>query len=411
MVSPTPVPKGIQDSPIYFTVGTKVKFFFDGLVNLVGINRGPSYLSVRDFLESPAWLKAISLLSAGFAVWLLGGAVLAAIRTSPVRSARELLRSIRPEPVVLGTLIAAIVLSASVTFRQEYRWLYPGYLLFLVLAADSAKHWNAWRGSRVPFLVLSGFLLCSVPREVGIRTHRENFYQYLPCQTTNALHDLISQSSYLKAASVITIGGDEVPVGEWVFMEGMFSRYYGFPPLQFWNGTAGTENLSAPSLVRYDARRKKFFENPRTNDGRLLPDYTSRVLANARLLGTIETNLSTPNGTRRVPFTFGESEGWAMIAPVEFAVDRPEKAGFLYLSFSHMWKKAGVVQLQVFAVTNGEDPKLLAVTVPPLQRDAIAEWQDYRVALPATCRAIRVQLLPQGDQSATWLMLRQFVLE
>jgi len=407
----TPVLTGTETQAITFSVGTKANFFFDGLLNLAGINRGPSYLSLLDFLESPGWLKTVSLLSAGFAIWLLGGALVAAVRSPVGHTARELLRSIHPQIAVLITLIVVLVLSASVTFRQEYRWLYPGYLAFLILLADSAKRWNAWRGSPAPFLVLSGFLLCGIPRELGIRTHRENFYQYSTCVTANALYELLSQSPHLKTGRAITIGGDEVPHSDWVFMSGMFSRYYGFPPLLFQSGAAGVENLSAVSLVRYDVRQNKFFENPRRTDGTPLPEYSSRVLANARLLSGNETNLSTPDGTRRVPFTLSGSEGWAMVAPVEFAVDRPEKAGFLYLSFSHIWKKAGAIQIEVFAVTNEGEAKLLGASVPPVQQDAVAEWQDYRIALPAGCHTLRVQLVPLGDQTSTWLMFRQFVWE
>jgi hypothetical protein len=317
--------------------------------------------------------------------------------------------------VVLCVLIASLVLSASITFRQEYRWLYPGYIGFLVLLSDSARCWEVRQHNAVPYSLLCCFLLCEIPRECVIRNHRENFYQYSTCQTANALYEVIMQSPKLRQAKLITIGGDEVTTRNWVFMDGMFSRYYHFPPLQFLTSTDLVSGRVPAFMVRYDQTQNKFFEMPKGADVVIQQEYSTEELAKAKLVGSPEKNLSTPNGTRLVPFSLSGNQGIALVAPVELQlhVETPEHSRFLYLSFSHLWKNAGAIQLEVDSVNSDKkNTNLLSTTVSPLKEESVAEWMNYRIALPYDCKTIMLRLEPAtGNQSSTWAIFRQFLLK
>lgn len=414
VVLSTSVLIGTTTQAIDFSITPKIIFFVYGILNLLGINRGPSYLSVFDYLESPVWLKVVCLLSAGLCVWLLIGA----IRTSRQFTKRLIADNhhsgFRSMVFVLCTLTAVMVLSASITFRQEYRWMYPGYVTFLVLLGVCAQYWTNARHNPTPHFLFFGLLLCAIPRELAIRSQRGNFYQYLTCQTASDLYETVIRSPSLASAKVITIGGDDVPSHDWVFMDGMFSDYYKIPPLQFVDSSAIDGTTSPPTLVRYNYAQRKFSPAPRGADGTVIPEYKSQILGKSLLLGTPENTLSTPNGRRLFPFSSGGYDGWAIVAPAELTVEAPAITRTLYVSFSHIWKKAAPVHLEILAVDQktGSMIKLLSASIPPLQSDASPEWQDYRIPLPIGCTKLRISVNPKtGDPTATWLVFRQLILQ
>jgi len=407
----TPILVGTTTQAIDLSLRPKIIFFFSGLLNLTGVNRGPSYLSVLDYLDSPLWLKAISLVSMAFCLWLLVGAAVTARTTTKSSTSGRTLHSFWPVALLLVLLTLVMVLSSSITFRQEYRWFYPGFLTFLLLMAGAAQTWHNHSRSRVPNLVLCGFLLAAIPRELAIRSQRSNFYQFTTCQTASAFYEAYTRSPTLSKTKLITIGGDPVPDTSWVFMDGLFSRYYHIPPLQFRESFIPDGAVSTPALLRYDSSRKIFYEAPRSPDGKLLPEHNSDLLAKAGIIGPTEHNLSTPNGMRLLPFSSGGFSGWAMVAPVKVRIEIPRAAHILHVSFSHLWQKAGAMHLELSAIDDTNEHRILSTSIPPLQEASTPEWQDYQIPLPANCRTLNISISPDGDQSATWLMFRQFIMQ
>ena len=407
----TPILIGTTTQAIDLSLRPKIIFFFSGLLNLAGVNRGPSYLSVLDYLDSPLWLKAISLVSLALCLWLLVGAAVTARITAKSSTSDRAIHSFGPAASLLVILTLVMVLTASITFRQEYRWFYPGFLTFLLLIARTAQVWHNHSRSWIPSLVLYGFLLAAIPRELAIRAQRGNFYQYTTCQTASAFYEAYTQSPALSKVRLITIGGDPVPDPSWVFMDGLFSRYYHTPPLQFMDRLIPAGAISAPALLRYDSSRKIFYAAPRSPEGKLLPEYKSDLLAKAEIIGPTEHNLSTPNGMRLLPFSSGGFSGWALVAPVRVRIEIPGAAHILHVSFSHLWQKAGAMHLELSAIDDTNEHRILSTSIFPLQEASAPEWQDYQIPLPANCRTLNISLSPDGDQSATWIMFRQFILQ
>ena len=123
----TPFLIGTTTRPITFDLPQILLFIWRGTLNLVGINSGPAYLSLEDFPESPLWMRVLSVATAVLSIVLVLGAV-ASIMTSE-RSQKT--RSIVFRLALYASAVAGLLLSASITFRQMYSWLYPAYLGFL----------------------------------------------------------------------------------------------------------------------------------------------------------------------------------------------------------------------------------------------------------------------------------------
>ncbi len=98
-------------------------FIASGCLTLLGVNLGPSHLSIVEFGSLP---RAHKVLGVAFGLLVLAG-LAAWLRASWGRSRR----------VLLGWVLLAgpLLLAASITFRQEHRWLYAPYVLLLLLWA------------------------------------------------------------------------------------------------------------------------------------------------------------------------------------------------------------------------------------------------------------------------------------
>ena len=80
----TPFLIGTETRPIAFDVPQILLFFWRGTLNLLGINSGPTYLSLEDFPESPWWIRLVSVAAAVLSIALVLGA-LASIMASERR--------------------------------------------------------------------------------------------------------------------------------------------------------------------------------------------------------------------------------------------------------------------------------------------------------------------------------------
>jgi hypothetical protein len=137
------------------------RFWFSGMANLFGINIGPSYLSIRDFpdLPLPHQLSAVAF----------AATTAACIVLSLRKTGRRGLFAAAAWAVVTGSL----VLTASITVRQEFRWLFAPYLaslLFLACAIDSIRSQFA-----TPALVAVMFL-STLFNDWGFRAERNELF-------------------------------------------------------------------------------------------------------------------------------------------------------------------------------------------------------------------------------------------
>jgi len=119
--------EGTSGTTITPSITTISKFMIDGILNIVGFIRGPRYLSGVSFADLSLLSQALSFLM--FLVLLLFF----------FKALRQLTNSERKERKNIIFLLSFfaiteffLLLSASITIRQEFRWLFAPYIVFLV---------------------------------------------------------------------------------------------------------------------------------------------------------------------------------------------------------------------------------------------------------------------------------------
>ncbi len=397
-----PILMGTTTQAIEFNPKTILCFFADGMSNLGGVNRGPSYLSVLDYAEAPPWLKLFSVGSATLSLLILSCAIFyscCSIKASP--------REARPgwTVVVLLCLVFALVLSASITFRQEYRWLYPAYLTFLILLGFGTDDFEQTIKHPIARIPLVGFIILAIISEFGIREHRANYYARSAYHLAENLYALIQKTPALKTSREIVIGGDELSISNWVFMGGAFASFYKLPPLAFSPSAPGkaTEPVRLPSVVYHQSNGTFSLSEPADKN-------QVSSLGTAMTVNFPTYQLSTPNGKPSFAFRQFETQGWMLTSPVGLVVHAPGSVKNLAITFTHSSANGDGLDLAITAqFLNQQSFELLSVRVPALKNEGRPEWQSYQIKLPEDCNSIRLSLESRsGDQTSDWLFIRDF---
>ncbi|MCA1825609.1 MAG: hypothetical protein ABR567_07200 [Myxococcales bacterium] len=155
---------GTGGTPIAFDLKQTVKFWAAGLINVFGINKGPEYLSIVDYRHLPALNQALGVAIAA------AGVTLVALFLGERR---------RPGALMVawvGSLIAGLLLTASITFRQEFRWLYAPYVVALLFWSYAAVRTSrpALAGAACAVLAVA-----SVINDAYLRSQRRNLYLFV----------------------------------------------------------------------------------------------------------------------------------------------------------------------------------------------------------------------------------------
>jgi hypothetical protein len=255
LVIHVPILVGTTSQAIEFNPKAILGFILDGLANMWGINQGPSYLSVLDYNQAPGWFKLLSITIATLSFLLVASTAFYATRS--LKSARSM-SNCSWMLIPLSCLVLLLILSASITFRQEYRWLHPAYLTFLLLLGLGVRIWS--EGAKRPFanICLACLFILVTCSEVTIRRFSDNYYSRLAYHVANNLYVVIKQSPEINSRKVIIIGGDQVPYPNYIFMGDMFSDLYRLPHLVFSTATSAKngEMVEAPAILYSQADQK-----------------------------------------------------------------------------------------------------------------------------------------------------------
>ena len=248
----TPVLIGTTTQPIEMNLTQLGRFLRDGALNLAGVNRGESSLSLQDYSESPTWVQAVSVAALVLSVSVLVAGAIGAARKRGEGDRHASFTTI----AFLVSVTAALLLSASVTFRQEYRWLYPAYLAALMLGAcclKAAGRRSMWRQAAAAALIA-----LSISREVYLARWHTNFYAFEAYEITNNLFTALHQISDLDKTTSVSIRG-VIDYSDWYFQGDTFARSYQLPRLRFDSGGEDSEPPDPTGAVLgYEAMTRKF---------------------------------------------------------------------------------------------------------------------------------------------------------
>lgn len=116
---------GTDHVNIQFDLNNIVKFVGAGILNMFGLNIGPEYLSGKPFSNS-----AISIQITSIIVLLIMMLVLVVYIKRSIKNSRNLFLL-----AITLVLTGSLLLAASITVRQEFRWLMAPYVVVLIFIA------------------------------------------------------------------------------------------------------------------------------------------------------------------------------------------------------------------------------------------------------------------------------------
>lgn len=404
----TPILIGGETRPIHFNISEICSFLWHGTLNLVGINSGPSYLSLEDFSESPFWIQVVSVAAAVLSCCL----VAKIIRDAFLAPAGEVRKVAFLRLGFYASATALLLLSASITFRQEYRWLYNPYVVFLCLLGLGVR-----RASRVApwshFLMIC-LIALSISREIYLRQRLHNLFYFHVEQVASNLFDTLQHVSGIHEKDTVLIRGN-VPVHDWAFLGDTFSRTYRMPHLEFAAGPVVAEEIDAAQVVviDYNATDNSFAvaqPPPQIQDRRHTMNYS--VLEKVAAALAPDPRISTPAKTH----LFAMSENGVMcmvaVAPLELTVEAPPGAKALRVCLSHVYAMGDGVNVEILGDSATGSATLLAREIPPLLNNDFPVWRKYELTLPPGTQNVQLHVFSKsGDPIADWVGLRDFAFE
>jgi hypothetical protein len=398
---------GAGNRKIGFDASQICSFLWHGALNLIGINRGPAYLGLEDFPDSPLWVQIVSVATALLSCFLLAGVIYNVVSRRSSQAAK--LDLIQLVFYLLTT--AVLLLSASITFRQEYRWLYPAYLAFLALLGwGTVKVQRLWSN-----ITLTCLILLSIPREIYLSRWHPRFFAFQATQVANNFFRATQYASDLHQKDAILIRG-EVPARKWVFMENRlsggytFSKFYALPNLEFEDRSSAAEVTDEARLVlEYDAASGSF-KIPQAQQ--LLDVEFHRmnysVLEAAAAALPPNSRLSTPTKTPVFLMPKNGINCMIAVAPVDIRVPVPHPGSVLHVCFSHMYAMGDGADLEIAAVGPAGTKRLLSRVVPPLTNNDFPVWRKYEFALPVDAEQVDLHVFSKTNPLGDWIAVRDF---
>jgi hypothetical protein len=405
IVLATPFLIGTETRPIAFDVPQILLFVWRGTLNLVGINSGPTYLSLGDFPESPMWVRVVSIAAAVLSIVLVLGALAAIVASERRQKTRSTLFRL----AFYASAVAGLLLSASITFRQLYSWLAPAYLGFLAFLGFAVQTSGTRR--RGLQLGLTCLILLSLSRELYLSRRHSQFFAFQSEQIANNLAATLHHVDGIDARDAVLIRGD-VPSADWTFMEGVFSRFYHLPALEFSSrdAPAGQTDQSRIVLNYTDADRS--FKVVQGKEAALAaaPSHRMSITALEPSAAALvpSDQLSTPTGTREFRMSKNGVDCMIGVSPIEIVVPVVPPATVLYVCFSHFYALGNGVDIEISASTGNGSAPLLSSRVPPLTNNDFPVWRKYEFALPPETQQIQLRVLAEPDSIADWIAIRDF---
>ena len=403
LVLHTPILIGTGARPIRYDPTQIFSFLWNGALNLVGVNRGPAYLSLEDFPDSPVWVKIISIAAAVLSCALVFAIIAGAASLKP----REVKRDALVRFAFYGSVIAVLLLSASINVIQVYYWLYPAYLTFLAFLgfAMRARMARAW-GFR---LVLTFLLLLSMSREIYLARRHSRYFAFQADQVANNLFATLHHTSGSATADAVLIRGD-VPAKEWTFLKGGFSRFYHLPTLEFVSAGSPVDQTDQSRVVLDYTNNDRSFKIVQAQPVAAPTPHRMNFEVLLQSAATFVPSDRWSNAARTPEFPMSKNGVNCMIevSPVEVIVPVPHSATVLHVCFSHVYAMGDGADIEIAALTPSGPALLLSRNVPPLTDNDFPVWRKYEFALPSQTQQVKLRVFSKTNPVADWIAVRDF---
>lgn len=192
-------------------------FFWKATLNIFGYNIGPDYLSSKNASDLGSTSILLCLGWAVPAIYLLTKAALTLCKKLGHRSIPVLL-------VVLGTLLP-LLLSASIAFRQEFRWLMAPHVALIILVAIATSY--LMKTSKAIGVVFIIAMVGVVSNSLFYAQYSRSTYFFMTQQFNDSAYDriFVDYGDQLDQITFVVVGFDD-PTYTWATASGQFFRAY-----------------------------------------------------------------------------------------------------------------------------------------------------------------------------------------
>ena len=188
------------------------------VLNILGFNSGPDYLSGRNANLLGTRAIVVALIFAVPIVGILFWAAITWLRNFGIKSFTQ-------KTVLILSLLVPLLLSASITFRQEYRWLLSPYVALIVISMSSVGFVCRTAISRglVALVLLGGALTV----DLYYSRHATNTYFFSTQGVADSINDRIfRQYKNLVDSSTFVIITQESSTFNWAVGSGLYYQQY-----------------------------------------------------------------------------------------------------------------------------------------------------------------------------------------
>jgi len=261
--------EGTAGTAVTFQPGQFCLFVFKGWLNMFGFNAGPAYLSGLDVLD--AGFIGIAL-GAVFSITIIG-VVYFFYRsvTSEEHSEAALVKKI----VALLLLLAmSLIAVASITIRQEYRWLYAPYTVLITLCCYCLGNLKSERVRAVLLVVL---LLSAYSTELFYRQFLGKFYLVAALKAVQSAKTVIVDNAMnlYPDRQIFIFKPREL---KWAFQDDYFFKYYSGRSVKV-NYIDNPSEIPVAALYKGEVGVYSFGPNREIFD---ITDDAKKFLANAK---------------------------------------------------------------------------------------------------------------------------------
>jgi hypothetical protein len=212
--------EGTGGTAIKFDPHQFIHFMITGCANMLGFNAGPDYLS------------GLSLFEAGRTGYIIGGIFTVLMATLCIvyiyyrcRSKNKISFDWLRDILLFLALFVPLMASASITIRQEYRWLYAPYVVIIFTVAYLAGRiqgtkWLNW-------VLIICILISAVTVDTFYRGYLNNVFFMDGLKVADSAREniIVKYGSALTQKQLFLVGahGD---IKNWYFLDDKFFKFY-----------------------------------------------------------------------------------------------------------------------------------------------------------------------------------------
>jgi hypothetical protein len=411
---------GTQNTSVLstFSLPQFLSFLGQGFLNLIGFNMGPSGWSGEYLLDAGPGGILVGV--------FLTGALIALI----VVLIRQRVHASAPNQfdmmAYLVVLIGALLVSASVTFRQEYRWLYAPFVAFILLVC-LLLGWVSDTRTRWILTVLIAVAFASV--DVFYRPFvQQNFVFQIDTRIASAVKTNIIKTigkSRLEKQGLYLVTNGNSYLQSWILEGDYFFKFYannGQIPVHY------VDSLQALPANLYEDGSPLVFQISGDSVARVPDSQVQEVLSQKDLppsatveydfAGNFRSGIVNPSnlpGTSEGRAAFvadladaGGGNNQGMVLPSGSSIHFPSVpcAESSHLVFRAAMPDASRRGANVYVdiQAQGTTRRLADISLEPPTRNQVVSWLDYNIPIPeCTGDPIGVTISvisPAGDRQA-----------